>query len=226
MAVKNGENYIAEQIDSITDQLGDSDELIVSDDHSTDSTPDIVRSFNDPRIKTVSSNRHGATHNFEMALSRSAGDYIFLADQDDIWHSDKLATMMPYFNEFDVVVCDCMLVDEKRNVISESFFEVNKSGKGFLRNLISNSYMGCCMGFRREVLAKALPFPTGTTIHDFWIGMVAETQFRSLFLDKTLVSHRIHGANASTSGKASRTPHLERVSQRYKLVRNLISRSL
>lgn len=119
-----------------------------------------------------------------------------------------------------------MLVDEKRNVISESFFEVNKSGKGFLRNLISNSYMGCCMGFRREVLAKALPFPTGTTIHDFWIGMVAETQFRSLFLDKTLVSHRIHGANASTSGKASRTPHLERVSQRYKLVRNLISRSL
>jgi len=222
MAVKNGASYIAEQVDSIVGQLGVNDELIVSDDHSTDSTLDIVHSFNDPRIRIYSSARLGATHNFELALSRSSGDVIFLADQDDIWHSDKLATMMPYFDEFDMVVCDCALVDEDRKVISDSFFELHGSGKGFLRNLVSNSYMGCCMGFRRSVLKKALPFPGDTATHDFWIGMVAETHFKPMFLKKSLVDHRIHDTNASTSGRASTTPPMKRVTQRYKLVRNLI----
>lgn len=226
MAVRNGARYIGEQVDSIMCQLGPQDELIVSDDHSSDSTLDIVRSFNDPRIRIASSKQFGATHNFELALSRSTGDFVFLADQDDIWHPNKLSTMIPYLEEFDMVVCDCALVDDDRNVIGSSFFEVNGSGKGFLRNLVSNSYMGCCMGFRRNVLEKALPFPGNTVIHDFWIGMVAETHFRSLFLKKTLVDHRIHAGNASTSGKASTIPPMKRVTQRYQLVRNLISRSL
>ena len=222
MAVKNGANYIAGQIDSIVCQLGNSDELIVSDDHSADFTLDIVRRFNDPRIKMCSSTRFGATHNFEFALSRSTGDFIFLADQDDIWHPNKLATMMPFFNEFDMVVCDCTLMDDQRNIISDSFFELNRSGKGFLRNLVRNSYMGCCMGFRRSVLEKALPFPGDTIVHDFWIGMVAETHFKSLFLKNSLVDHRIHGANASTSGRTSKVPALKKVTQRYQMVRNLI----
>jgi glycosyltransferase involved in cell wall biosynthesis len=226
MAVKNGANYIAEQIDSILTQLGPGDELIVSDDHSADSTLNIVRRLNDPRIRIFSSGRHGATHNFELALSHSTGDFIFLADQDDIWHPDKLSTMTPYLRDFDMVVCDCTLIDDQRRVLAESFFRMKRSGKGFLKNLVSNTYMGCCMGFTRDVLNKALPFPRDTAIHDFWIGMVAEAHFKSLFLNKTLVSHRLHGANATTSGTPSKTPHIKRVSQRYKLVRNLISRSL
>lgn len=226
MAVQNGANYIAEQIDSILIQLSADDELIISDDHSTDNTLDIVRGYSDSRIRIFSSSRYGVTANFELALSRSLGDIVFLADQDDVWHPNKIATMVSHFNEHDVVVCDCVLVDDNRNVIHGSFFEVNKSGSGFLRNLISNSYMGCCMAFKRNVLSKALPFPGDTAIHDFWIGMVAETHFKPLFLKKVLVDKRIHKANATTSGRASVTPHMKRVTQRYQLVRNLISRSL
>jgi len=226
MAVKNGAKYIDEQIGSILNQLGNDDELIVSDDHSSDETLSIARSFKDPRIKIFSSTRHGAVHNFEFALSHSSGEFIFLADQDDIWHQNKLATMMPFLEKYDMVVCDCMLVDDDRNVLSNSFFDLNGSGKGFLKNLVSNSYMGCCMGFRRNVLSKALPFPNDIAAHDFWIGMVAESHFKSLFLKKVLVSHRIHDANASTSGRQSTTPHMKRAKQRYQIVRNLISRSL
>jgi len=226
MAVKNGESYIGEQIDSILRQLSPGDELIVSDDHSSDSTIEIVERYGDRRIKIYSSTRHGSTHNFELALSRSAGDFIFLADQDDVWHPKKIGTMLPYLEEFDLAVCDCALVDERLEMISPSFFELNKSGRGFLKNLISNSYMGCCMGFRRGVIKKALPFPGDTVIHDFWIGMVAETHFKTFFLQEPLVMHRIHTSNASTSGRSSIIPPMKRVSQRYQLVRNLISRSL
>jgi glycosyltransferase involved in cell wall biosynthesis len=226
MAVKNGAKYIDEQIDSILSQLGAGDELIVSDDHSSDETLGMVQRFEDPRIRIFSSPKNGAVHNFEFALSRSSGEFIFLADQDDIWHENKLATMMPFLQEYDMVVCDCMLVDDDRNVLSNSFFDLKRSGKGFLKNLVSNSYMGCCMGFSRRILSKALPFPDDVAAHDFWIGMVAESHFKSLFLKEVLVSHRIHDANASTSGRESITPHMKRVTQRYQLVRNLISRSL
>jgi glycosyltransferase involved in cell wall biosynthesis len=226
MAVKNGEAYIEEQINSIVGQLGPNDELIVSDDQSTDATLDIVQNFGDPRIKIFTSPRRGAANNFELALSRSSGDFIFLADQDDIWHADKLSRMVAYLMEFDLVVCDCALVDAEQKVLVDSFFEWNNSGKGFVKNLISNSYMGCCMGFRRKVLTKVLPFPHNVASHDFWIGMVAETHFKPLFLKNILVNHRIHSSNASTSGRASTTPPMRRVTQRYQLVRNLISRSL
>src|SRR5690349_4097162 len=96
MAVKNGEAYVEEQVDSILCQLHPRDELIVSDDHSSDATLNIIRRFKDPRIKLFSSSRQGLIYNFEQALSRSSGDFIFLADQDDVWHPEKLSTMLPH----------------------------------------------------------------------------------------------------------------------------------
>lgn len=225
MAVKNGASYIGAQIDSILCQLGAHDELVVSDDHSTDDSLEIVGRFDDPRIKVFSSPRYGATQNFENALSRSSGEFIFLADQDDIWHPKKISTMLKFLGDFDLVVCDCSLVNERLEVISNSFFEQKGSSRGFLKNLLSNSYMGCCMGFRRRVIQKALPIPADTA-HDLWIGMVSEIHFKTFFLEESLMMHRIHDSNASTSGRASTVPHMKRVSQRYQLVRNLISRSI
>lgn len=226
MAVKNGAPYIKEQIDSILCQLGPDDELVVSDDHSGDATLDIIRGFNDVRIRILSSNQGGIAKNFEHALSRCKGDYIFLADQDDIWYPEKIPTMLPHLSTHDLVVCDCRLVNKDGAVVCESFFDLNGSGKGFVRNLISNSYMGCCMAFGRKILNRALPFPRNGVIHDFWIGMIAETHYSSLFLKQPLVSHRLHSTNASTSGRPSKASPMKRVTQRYQLVRNLIGRSL
>ena len=69
MATYNGERYIKEQIDSILCQLSEDDELIVSDDHSTDSTCVIIKSYNDNRIKLFMNElEKGVTHNFENAF--------------------------------------------------------------------------------------------------------------------------------------------------------------
>ena len=85
MATYNGEKYIQEQIDSILCQLSKDDELVISDDHSTDATCDIIKSYNDRRIKLfLNELAKGVTHNFENALLHSKGDIIFLADQDDV----------------------------------------------------------------------------------------------------------------------------------------------
>src|ERR1700722_16776290 len=91
MATYNGERHIYKQVKSILDQISPQDEVIVSDDYSIDGTIDILKSFNDARIK-IFTNEHkkGPVGNFENALSKASGDIIFLADQDDEWFSNKI----------------------------------------------------------------------------------------------------------------------------------------
>ena len=92
IATYNGEKYIKEQLDSIIPQLGHEDEIVISDDGSSDSTLDIINSINDERIRiTVNQGKHGVNSNFNNALLHAKGDFIFLADQDDIWLSGKVA---------------------------------------------------------------------------------------------------------------------------------------
>ena len=98
IATHNGAHYIKEQIESILCQLGSTDEIIISDDGSTDKTIDILLAFKDKRIKIhhfkqLVKSKHSHTYvckNFENALKYAKGEYIFLADQDDWWMPDKV----------------------------------------------------------------------------------------------------------------------------------------
>lgn len=103
IATYQGEKYIREQLASILCQLDDADEIIVSDDGSTDRTLDIIRQMADHRIKIVEGpHRHSPTLNFERALQEARGDYIFLADQDDVWKPDKVQVCMKWLQEYDL----------------------------------------------------------------------------------------------------------------------------
>lgn len=224
MATKNGELYLREQVESILAQLSSEDELVVSDDQSTDQTLNILSGFSDPRIKVHHSGRRGITGNFENALYHSKGEIIFLADQDDVWHPRKIQRMTTFLEGSDIVVCDCDIFSTNRGINTKSFFELNRSGRGFLKNLFRNSYMGCCMAFRREVLTRALPFPVGVAMHDMWIGLIGEMYFKTAFLKEPLVSHRRHGMNASTTGMRSATSGAAKLSIRFHLLKNLMQR--
>ncbi len=205
MATKNGEPFLAAQIQSILPQLSNVDELIISDDHSTDRSVEIIKQFNDNRIKLFTNTEKGLISNFENSLRKSSGTYIFLADQDDIWESTKIKKMSEQLRTFDIVVCDCELVDEDLIQSNESFFELNGSRKGLINNLIHNSYMGCCMAFHRKILDKALPFPKNLLVHDGWIGLVGELYFTKNFVKEKLVLHRKHKDNASFTGTKSKS---------------------
>lgn len=67
IATYNGEKYIGEQIASILKQLNANDEVIISDDGSTDATLSIIKTFQDPRIRVIlGPQKHSPTLNFEM----------------------------------------------------------------------------------------------------------------------------------------------------------------
>jgi glycosyltransferase involved in cell wall biosynthesis len=220
IATYNGEKYIKEQLDSILIQLNQNDEIIISDDGSIDNTVSIINKYADPRISVYSNyNRKGVIGNFENALNHVKGDYIFLSDQDDIWLKDKVKICIDYLNTIDLILTDCKVVDSKLNVIHSSFFKLNNSKKGILNNLCHNSYMGCCMAFRRKMLIKLLPFPKDIPMHDLWIGFVCDLFYKSIFLSVPLILYRRHHQNVSSTSEKSSNSLLKKILFRWNVIK-------
>ena len=225
LATHNGEKYIAEQLESILRQLGKRDEVIVSDDSSTDKTLAIIENFHDSRIKIFPGNAfYNPIFNFENALKQAAGEVIVLSDQDDIWLDHKLDVIRQRFQnrpaEIYTIVLDGQMIDETNAVIGESIFETLSSGKGLLKNLKKNTYMGCCMAFSRELLEILLPFPKKIPMHDSWIGFLSELFGVVEFVPEKTIKYRKHRVNRSLQTfKLSR-----KISWRYFLILNLIRR--
>lgn len=231
IATFNGEEYIEEQLASILSQLTSEDEVIISDDGSTDQTIQIINSFKDCRIRLI---RHSktkckfsfdyTTHNFENALQYAQGDYIFLADQDDIWLPGKVKIMCSYLQKNTLVLSDCKMVNSRLETISESYFKCNQSGKGIWKNIIHNSYLGCCMAFQRELLKKAFPFPKSAVAHDIWLGLLAEKFGKVVFLDVPMILYRRHGKNVSCSGERSKNSIGFKIYYRLMVMINILKR--
>ena len=229
IATYNGEKYIHEQIASILQQIGNDDEIVVSDDGSTDKTLDVVRSFDAQNIHIyINKGDHGYTPNFENALRNAHGDYIFLSDQDDIWMPDKVEACMKYLKVNDFVVSDALIVDGDNKPLFDSFCEQRKSKFGFLNTLIRFSYLGCCFAFRRKVLSKALPFPKNHILctHYNWLALVSTAFYKSAFIPLPLIRYRRYGGNASSGAKNANKSILFMIHYRLYLLFHLIGRCL
>jgi len=208
MATHKGEAFLREQLDSILVQLGPTDELVISDDGSTDGTLARLEAITDPRFRLLRyTGAPSAVRNFEHALTHARGAFIFLADQDDVWMPRKVERMLAALETADLVVSDCRFIDERGRTIGESYYSSRNSGPGLWKNLAINSFLGNCMAFRREVLARSLPFPaqlhTASRLkiyHDVWIGLVASRWYRVVFIPDKLSEYRRHGRNASPTG--------------------------
>jgi glycosyltransferase involved in cell wall biosynthesis len=225
MATYNGAAFIRQQIDSIRPQLSPEDEVIFSDDGSTDTTLSIILEYRDKRFKIIGNDRTGSpAKNFERGLRHCTGDLIFLADQDDIWMPEKVAHVKTFLQTSDLVLTDCTIIDEHDNKILDSFFAKQRSKKGLIPNLVHNSYMGCCMAFNKKLLARILPFPANLKAHDQWIGLIAERHFKVHFLREPLVQYRRHGQNYSFTAEKSSFSLLEKISHRLTMLNNLYNR--
>ena len=203
MATYNGGKYLHEQIDSIINQLDDNDELIISDDGSTDSTVSIIESYKDKRIKLLKNKNHGINSNFENALIHSKGDYICLSDQDDIWLEGKIAFIKKALLDCDLVVHNAEIIDGNGKSKGYDYFSYMHKGNGFWANWWKTRFLGCCMSFNRKLLNDVLPFPRKVVGHDYWIGMLGAAKYKVLFDNTIYLSYRRHGNNASPSAEKS-----------------------
>ena len=208
MASYNGEQYIEKQIESILAQLNEEDELIVIDDRSKDKTAGIISTFQDSRIRFFQNHSNqGVVKTFERAIKLAFNDYIFLADQDDLWTEQRIEKILEIFRKN-----PCMLVTGNLSAIDKNDKKINiylgtlhaEDSCRYLKNIVgiffgTAFYYGCAMGFRKELKEVILPIPKYIEAHDLWIAMAANLQKSNFHLEETVLYHRIHEKNVTTS---------------------------
>lgn len=194
IATYNGEKYIKEQLESIISQIAPDDEIIISDDGSTDKTINIIESLNDRRI-TIYSNvgMHGFKNNFENAIKRAKGNYIYMSDQDDVWFPDKYNTILQYLKQNDLIHHNSELTNGNLEPYGKTLYEECNNRCGFWHNLKKTTYYGSHMAFHSSLLKYALPFPkTNELGHDVWLGFIATMIGKVYFADEKLMYYRRH----------------------------------
>ena len=102
-----------------------------------------------------------------------------------------------------IVMHDAIVVDENKSELEPSFFEKRNVRLGIKENLLKNSYIGCCMCLRKEVIEKALPFPDKLPMHDQYLGLVGELMGKNKLYKEPLILYRRHSENVSSQTHSS-----------------------
>ncbi|MBB5360709.1 glycosyltransferase involved in cell wall biosynthesis [Rhodanobacter sp. ANJX3] len=214
MCTYNGAEYLQAQLDSLLAQTRLPDEIVISDDASTDATMMTLDAFAaiagkhgvDVRISRHTGNV-GFVENFSSALRQATGDVVFLCDQDDVWCPDKLAVMAARFaQDPDLLLLhsDARLVDAQGRSLNCSMFEALQmtaqekqaihDGRAFEVVMRRSFVTGATAAMRREVIGLALPI-AADWIHDEWITAVVSAVGKMDFVDAPLIDYRQHGGN-------------------------------
>lgn len=210
MATFNGGPWLREQLDSIYAQRGVRLEVVVSDDGSTDETIAILEEYRDRHglILLRNDTRLGYKDNFARAIVACSAPFVALADQDDVWRPEKLASLVEDIGTDWLIHADVAMIDGEGRPVAASVRRRNFGAlhdRVFLdrdyhrKSLLTRKSLcqGCTALIRRELLDVALPVPPGEQAHDIWLAFVAAALDRVHYIDAAWVDWRVHGANTS-----------------------------
>ncbi len=217
LATWNGQAYVAEQIESIRQQTESNWTLLIRDDGSDDTTLSIVADYcrQDSRIELLTDalGRLGPNGNFarlmQTALDRGA-DYVFVADQDDVWHSEKLSEQLKLMSRTEqetgglvptLVYTDLAVANDQLEVVRPSFNEFTKppvAGHAFLTALLERNYVpGCSILANRRLLQLSLPFPDVGVMYDHWLTLCAAASGHICCVPQPMLKYRRHGGTVT-----------------------------
>lgn len=223
LATYNGEQYIAEQIESIMLQTYENWILSINDDGSTDATTTIVKSIANTEqrinLKSLQNNRHDAAGNFLALLADSNAPYIMFCDQDDVWDQNKIALQMDAMKAAEalygadnplLIFTDSSVVDKERKVINPSFASTvpfKPENVTLAQLMVDNVAQGCSMLINRPLIKKMLkyPLPNSFPMHDYWAIVLATIFGRIKFLPTSTIDYRQHELNVCGASREALT---------------------
>jgi glycosyltransferase involved in cell wall biosynthesis len=210
LATCNGAHYLPGLLDSLAAQQLTPSELVVSDDASDDDTPGILEHFAKctPFPVNVMHNpsRLGVEENFARALAACNGDYIALADQDDVWRLDKLRRLAQALDAPDTIAVfsNAEVVAGNLETLGYSMWqrvnftrrEQNRMthGNGFEVLLKHRVVTGATFACQASLIEAALPIPPGWA-HDAWFALIAASQGKLAAIPESLIAYRQHEGN-------------------------------
>jgi glycosyltransferase involved in cell wall biosynthesis len=214
MCTYNGSRFLREQLESLLAQTLLPDEIVIGDDVSTDDTLDLLEAFSVVAVErgisvriTRNERNLGFAANFDSTLSRTGGDVVFLCDQDDVWHPEKIERMCGEFASrprLGLLHTDARLIDAEGRDMECGLFEAlemskaeisaEHDGNAFEVLMRRNTVTGATAAIRREALLGSLPIPEGW-IHDEWLALRCSLTWHVDCIEWPSIGYRQHEAN-------------------------------
>ncbi len=206
LSTYNGEKYLSEQLDSLFSQTYQNFRIIVRDDGSTDETINILNTYKQKfkeKIEVYFENNIGPKNSFFELLKKSTSNYIMFCDQDDVWLSQKLKTMIDIIGKYDdeptLLFCDLFVVDDKLDVLSKSFYDyqgIDRYKTDFFSLIRKSVFPGCSLMLNRK-LVDLIKYTNINNIrmHDCYIGLIASYFGNIVYVDEQLNLYRQHSNN-------------------------------
>jgi glycosyltransferase involved in cell wall biosynthesis len=213
VATYNGENYIADQLESLLNQTYQNFKVFVRDDCSTDNTLQVLERYhmqypNKIYFSKSDSNSGSAKHTFFTLMLQHKDDFVMLCDQDDVWKPNKIEISLCEMNRMRnqygadtpiLVHTDLTVVDENLSLINPSYkkmLDADYSRKK-LNHLLSQNILTGCTSMLNLPLANLInKEPEFCIMHDWWIIMVASCFGYISGLDKQTMYYRQHKNNS------------------------------
>lgn len=208
LALHNGATHLTEQLDSIVTQSHTDWCLLISDDASTDTGPEIVRNFaaqhTPNQVRMIPGPAAGAAANFMHLLRQADGqaDYLAFCDQDDVWLPHKLDRAIaalarkpsnrPMLYCSRTLVCDEVLRQQR---VSRAPRRPLTFRNALVQNVVAGNTIVLNRASLRLAQAAAAETPD-VTMHDWWLyQIITGTGGVVIHDDKPGLLYRQHGGN-------------------------------
>lgn len=240
LATYNGERFLTEQLNSLLNQSWQDLHITISDDCSTDHTPDLIKAYAEQYPEKITWVKHGhhfgnARDHFFFLMNQCQEDYMLFCDQDDVWNTDKAEITMQtllheealWSKDTPVLVCtDQIPADVHLQPLAPSLMRMQKQDASVIdyrRLLLQNIVTGCTTGINRTLAKKAVCIkPEHTIMHDWWLGLVAARFGRLVYVDRCTMLYRQHGNNSVGAKNVSGIGYIFRKLSHLKALRQQI----
>jgi glycosyltransferase involved in cell wall biosynthesis len=229
MLTYNHEKYVGEAIRSVLGQTFSDLELVIVDDGSTDATPRVIASFDDPRIVSIRQENQGPSAAANRAYQTCRGRYIALMSGDDVCHPDRVERQLEEYcrGERRLLFSAVDLIDDHGQPLTrpspyDSVFDVRPKTRAEIchRFFHRGNFINAITCFTEtEVLQKSgLCDPRLLQLQDFDLWVRLLKKFEIQFVPEVTLSYRIRGDNGNLSGPNPRN-YLRHVNELYFVMR-------
>lgn len=192
MPAFNAEQFIGEAINSILNQTISDFEFVIVDDCSNDATVEIVKSYNDPRIRIIENKANiGIAKSLNRGLKYCNSKYIARMDADDISMSNRLERQISYLEKNpDVAVVGCNI----------EIFGIERGERNFSTDpeqlkidlIFNNCFAHPTIMARKECLIQFGYNPEYSKMEDYDLWVRLSRQFKLSCIPETLLKYRMH----------------------------------
>ena len=191
VAVRDGERYLAESLESVLGQDPAPDQVVVVDDGSTDGTNDVLVQFG-AAVHVVRQGPLGQAHAFNRGVAESTSDLVGFCDADDLWAPHRLARQLDALAEHPHASAVGGLLEQFESP------DTPGAASGVRMQVVPEAAMLLAtLLIRRETFDRLGLFDTQYEIHTGidWVALLRAAGLEIPVIDNVVLRRRIHGEN-------------------------------